>query len=364
MDEKDIQNNNQKENKLDWKFCPICGKNLPKLQNLKFCTKCGTDLNFVKEHKRLPPSQSINHPFKNQVSYPQYKPRAITTELPKISEDELIDNKAHKLWSTSHSIGVSLLAFLIMNGVVGGYLMAIVFITRDINILYDLILNNYFLTLLSLFEVIFIIVPVIYVRRYLRNPTLKNSLILLGCTWRGYDKKDLLKEILIGLSFAFIGVLVVTGISIGLELFLEAVLKVEIVQDSSELSGAMIPTDIPSLIIFSLAMLLVIGTSEEILFRGFMQKGLMRNLGDKWGIIVTALIFSMIHLLGILTYALESMLALVASFILSFPPYFAISMMLGGLYYWRNENLIANMTCHGAYNVLTIILAYLIYVVY
>jgi hypothetical protein len=187
MDEEELQNNNQKDNESDWKFCPICGNHLPKLQNLRFCTKCGTDLSYVKEYKKLSSSQSIIS-YKTQVSYTQYKPRSIPTKPPKISDDELIDNKGIKLWSTFHSIGVSLLAFLIMNSVVGGYLMIIVFITRNINILYDLILNTYFLTLISLFEVIFIIVPVIYIRRYLKNPTLKNSLILLGCTSRGSDR--------------------------------------------------------------------------------------------------------------------------------------------------------------------------------
>ncbi|MBY8986377.1 MAG: CPBP family intramembrane metalloprotease, partial [Candidatus Lokiarchaeota archaeon] len=98
-----------------------------------------------------------------------------------------------------------------------------------------------------------------------------------------------------------------------------------------------------------------------ILFRGFMQKGLVRSLGDRWGIIITAIIFSLIHLLGIFLVALESPDLFIILFLLSFTPYFAISLMLGWLYHWRNENLIAVMITHGVYDVLVIVMTYLLY---
>ena len=149
-----------------------------------------------------------------------------------------------------------------------------------------------------------------------------------------------------------------------MEVIIEILFQVEIIQDSSELTGDILPTDIPSLIVFCIVMILVIGTSEEILFRGFMQKGLVRSLGSKWGIIITAFLFSMIHLIGILFLALESPFLFLISFLLSFLPYFAISLMLGLLYHSRHENLIANVICHGVYNTLTIILAYIFYIVF
>ncbi|MFX0028382.1 MAG: CPBP family intramembrane glutamic endopeptidase [Candidatus Hermodarchaeota archaeon] len=365
MDEKELQNTDkkQKPNKSNWLFCPVCGKNLPKIQNLKYCTKCGIDVNYIKEHKRLPPPRTTN-PYKSQVSYPQYQALPIYYGPPKISDEELIDNKNHKLWGTFYSIGIPLLAFLFMNIILGGFLTFITYITRDIDILYDLISNSYFISFASLFELIFILVPVIYVRKYLKNPSLKNGLILLGFTSRGYDRRRISKEVLIGMSFALIGVALVLSTSILMEILIEIIFRVEIVQESDEITGAILPTDIPSLIIFSIVMILVIGTSEEILFRGFMQKGLDRSLGNKWGIIVSAFIFSMIHLISIFFFSLESPLLFLISFLLSFLPYFAISLMLGWLFYWRNENLIANMICHGFYDAITIILAYLVYVVF
>jgi membrane protease YdiL (CAAX protease family) len=108
-------------------------------------------------------------------------------------------------------------------------------------------------------------------------------------------------------------------------------------------------------------MVLVIGTSEEILFRGFMQKGLVRSFGKNWGIIITALTFSMIHLIGIFLLIPFDSTYFLISFLLSFFPYFAISLMLGVIFYWRKENLIAVMITHGFYDAITIMIAYFFY---
>ncbi|MFW9881417.1 MAG: CPBP family intramembrane glutamic endopeptidase [Candidatus Thorarchaeota archaeon] len=365
MNDKELHNidKNQESVKLDWEFCPICGHNLPKLQNLKFCTNCGANIKYIKEHKKLPTTPSQN-PYKSQVIYPQYQPPSIYYGPPKISDEELINNKEHKLWGSLISIGLPFGTFLLWNIVLGGFLAFLTFFTLDTDQFKELMTNSYFISMISISELIFILIPVIYVRKYLKNPTFKNSLVLLGFTSRNYDRRKILKEILIGLSFAIIGILLVTIVSIFIEFILEMILRIEIVQDSSEFTGVILPTDIPSLIVFSISMIIIIGPSEEILFRGFMQKGLTRSLGNKWGIIITALLFSMIHLIGILSFALESPFLFIISFLLSFFPYFAISLMLGFLYQWRKENLIAVCLTHGVYNTLTIILAYIFYIAF
>jgi len=358
MNDKEVHktNNSQESINFDWKFCPICGNQLPSIQNLKFCTVCGTDIKYIKDYKKLRPAYTSN-PYKSQIPYSQYNATSnpsIYYGLEIITDENLINNKEHKLWSTTASIGLPFAAFLIFNGVVGGFLTLIMFISFDL----DIFSNSYFISLISLFELIFLLLPLLYVRKYLQNPTLKNRLILLGFTTRGYDKRRISKEILIGLGFAVIGVLVVTSVSFVIEVVLEFVFGI---QDSTGISGVPIPLDLLSLIVFSVVLILVIGTSEEILFRGFMQKGLVRSLGDRWGIIVTALIFSLIHLLGLFPIALESPLFFIISFFLSFTPYFAISLMLGWLYHWRNENLLAVMITHGVYDVLIIVITYVIY---
>lgn len=364
MNDRELHNidKDQEPAKLDWAFCPICGHNLPKIQNLRYCIRCGTNIKYIKEHKKLPPTQNINS-YESQVSYTQYKPPSKPSGRIKISDEELITNKEHELWGPLVSIMLPMGAFLIMNFIVGGFLAFLTFFALDVDNLYNLVSNTYFISIISIFELIFIFVPAIFVRKYLKTPTIKNSLILLGFTSRGYDRRRILKEILIGLGFAVIGVLLVATVSILIEVILEIFFQVEIIQETSDLTG-ILPMDIPSLIVFSIVMILVIGTSEEILFRGFMQKGLVRSLGSKWGILITAFIFSMIHLIGIVLIGLESPLLLLIYFLLSFLPYFAISLMLGVLYHRRGENLIANVTCHGVYNTLTIILAYIFYIVF
>ncbi|MFX1480148.1 MAG: type II CAAX prenyl endopeptidase Rce1 family protein [Promethearchaeota archaeon] len=49
-------------------------------------------------------------------------------------------------------------------------------------------------------------------------------------------------------------------------------------------------------------------------------------------------------------------------FLLSFFPYFAISLLLGWLYHWRKENLLAVMITHGVYDVLTVLIAYFLFI--
>ena len=344
MNDKDPKNSEIDDPPInsDWIFCPVCGIKLIQIPNLKFCTNCGTNLEYVKKYRILPGSQ-------------------ISFGPPKLSEEDLVNTKKYKLWGPGASIGLTIGAFSLMNIATMLIFLIILFVTFNPNILIEISSNVYILSLLSLFELIFILLPVRYVKKYLQNPTFKNRLALLGFTTKGFTKKGLIKEALIGIALAFLGVFVVYGLSYLIELILEFLFGIEIIQDASGLSGDPIPVDLGSLILFSVVLLLVIGTSEEILFRGFMQKGLVRKLGDTWGILITALFFALIHLIGLFALALTTPLTLIITFILSFVPYFAISLMLGLLFYWRKENLIAVVIMHGVYDVLVILIAYLIY---
>ncbi|MHA2005913.1 MAG: CPBP family glutamic-type intramembrane protease [Promethearchaeota archaeon] len=368
MNEKDTSRTSEEQEPLksDWLFCPLCGNSLPKVQNLKFCIKCGTNLEYIKEHKELPDLPDSN-PYKTPVQYPQYsqfQPPRIKYGPPKIPTEDLVNNKEYKLWSSGASIGLPFGAFLVMNLILGGFFALIMFASFDMDVINDLTFNSYFVSFISLFELIFIFFPVIYVRKYLEDPTLKNSLIFLGFTSRGLDRKGIIKESLIGFGLAIIGVLLVSFVSVFVELFVEFIFGIEIITDPSNTTGNVLPMDLPSLVTFSIILILVIGTSEEILFRGFMQKGLVRSLGRNWGIILTAFLFSMVHLINIFLTFSESPFLMLISFLISFFPYFSISLMLGLIYQWRNENLIAVMITHGVYDVLTIILAFFLYGVF
>jgi membrane protease YdiL (CAAX protease family) len=348
----------------DWSYCPFCGTKIPKIRNLKFCFRCGNNLYYLKKHQQLEPKKSMN-PYVKSDSFPPVYAPLIFSGPEKITDDEIINPKDHQLWGTQASIGVPLGAFFLMNFITAGLLAVLAYFSFDLDFLFNLVSNPYFLIISSFFELIFIIVPVLYIEKYLQNPTLKNRLALLGFTSKGLSRHEIFKEIMIGLGFAIVGIFLVAVVSFLSEIIVELFFGIEIVRDINS-----IPTDVEiiissadilSLIMLSVVMILIIGTSEEILFRGFMQKGLMRSIGKKWGIIITAFIFSIIHVIGIFLMILDSPLVLFVSLLLSFFPYFMISLMLGVLYYWRNENLIAVIITHGVYDALAIILAYLLY---
>jgi len=364
--EKTLSNLQDKEtlHKTDWSFCPVCGNQIPKIQNLKFCIKCGLNLQYLKEHKQIQPQKEVN-PYIRQTIYPQSYLSPIKFGLKKISDEEILNTKDHELWGAWPSIGIPLGAFLLMDLVTTGIFFIIMFFAFDPNILYDLAANPYFLIFSSFFELIFILVPVLYVAKYLEKPTLKNRLGLLGFTRKGFDRTGLIKEILIGTGFAIIGVLLVVGVTFITEILLEVLFGIEIIRDvsgaTSDVEMIISNSDIFGLILLSVVMILIIGTSEEILFRGFMQKGLTRRLGTWGGLLITALIFAIIHVIAVILLFLGSPMVLLVSFLLSFIPYFAISLLLGLIYYWRNENLIAVIITHGVYDALTIILVFLFY---
>ncbi|MFX1309906.1 MAG: CPBP family intramembrane glutamic endopeptidase [Promethearchaeota archaeon] len=348
----------------DWSYCPICGNEILKIQNITFCTKCGTNLKYIQQYKRLPP-RKLTNPYIQPTQYPQLHTDVIFYETKKISDEEIINTKNHELWGTMVSVGVPLGAFLLMNFLTAGVVAIIIYFSFNLELVFDFLLNPYFLIFSSFFELIFILVPVFYVKRYLQNPTLENRLGLLGFTLKGFNRKGIIKEILIGLGFAVVGVLLVAIVAFSTEILLEFFFGIEIVRDLSSITSdveiIISRADIFSLILLSIMMVLVIGTSEEILFRGFMQKGLTRSLGNKLGIIITALIFTLIHVFGIFFLDLSDPLIILISFLLSFIPFFAISLMLGLIYYWRKENLIAVIITHGVYDALTIIFAYIFY---
>lgn len=335
---------------------------------------------YLKEHKELPPRSHEYPPVQQQPSpypyqpspypYPQYSQAygPYAPALEKISEEYILDTRGRKLWGILASIGIPLAAFVILNLLIVGIEVLLIFTATDYNSLLNFITSPLFLVLSSLFELILMFFPVLYVGKYLQIPSFKNRLNLLGFTSKGYVKSQILKEILIGMIFAVIGFFLVGIVSASVELFLEYAFGINITTDSgagNDITYIISSGSILGIIGIVLVMLLVVGTSEEILFRGFMQKGLTRKLGQTWGLLITAFIFAIIHLTSLfLTAVINPMTPFVffINFVLLFAPYLSISLMLGWLYRWRRENLIANMITHGVYNSLTIIISFLIYV--
>jgi membrane protease YdiL (CAAX protease family) len=314
---------------------------------------------------RMPPRKNtISLVSRDSTTYKPYSFKPIRPLRKKLSQDDLLNLKEEKLWSSSASIKITTMAFLLMNFL--AFLAVFVYVLFSFSLagIYDILANPYFIIFSSLIELILFIVPMLYVGKYLKIPNLNNRLILLGFTRKGFNNKRIVKEVFIGVGFAILGVFLVLGVSFLMEVLLTVIFGYEIVYDilgtSGEVDVLITSSDIFSIFWLVIIMILIIGTSEEVLFRGFLQKGLVRTVGKNWGIIITALIFSSIHLLGIFLFP-ESLTSFLISFLLSFFPFFAISILLGLLYNWRKENLIAVMITHGVYNALTIIIAFLVF---
>jgi hypothetical protein len=344
----------KEEKNFKWQYCPHCGVKFPDIENLKFCTNCGIDLDYFREHGVPPPQQAPTVYATPQSYYPSYR-----TVL---SEEEVLDTKGRKLWGNIPAIGLPLLGFIVMNGLILGVIIALILLIPDDNVLMAIITNPLLVVFATLAELILIIIPLWYIKKYLKNPNLENRLALLGFTTKEYDQKGILREILIGIGFAVIGLFLVAISSLGIELFLRYVLGVRIIREPAGSDAGVVITgmDIFVLVLMVIMMLVIVGPCEEILFRGFMQRALVRNLGDKWGILITAIIFAAIHLVGLIIYIFNPIIFGIL-FIYLFAPYIAISLMLGLLFRWRDENLIAVIVTHGVYNSLTLIIAFLFY---
>lgn len=352
---------NEESNSLNqkgWVYCPSCGKKLPDIDKQKFCLRCGIDIESVKNKKISLSSYALPvKPF-------YFKARTVE----RIPESEILEVGKRKLWNSFASIGIPIAAFILLNFITLFIMIFFIGLLTSPEDLIGIVLNPYFVVGSSFIELVFILIPVLYIGKYLQNSKISNRLALLGFTSRGYNNYRIMKEILIGLGFAVVAFFLVFFVSLFIQFILELIFGIEIVYSAggslNEVDMIIANSDIVALILLILTMLIIIGPSEEILFRGFMQKGLVRSLGKIGGIIITAIVFSFIHLIGIFVTAYSAPIEYLISFLLNFFPYFAISLLLGLLFYWRKENLIAVVITHGFYNALTIIIAYIYFSVF
>ena len=156
------------------------------------------------------------------------------------------------------------------------------------------------------------------------------SIILALCLWHIYQKK---------LNLAELGFIkdkwrkyVLMGIAIALPL---GVIEYFVLQPAPAFPVFEVKylfRDIAYMIFF-------VGLGEELLFRGLVQRDLTKAFGWKWGIILTSLMFAVMHL----TWRSLPELAFV----------FVASLAFGYLYY-RTKSLMAPVVAHGIGNVMLV----------
>ena len=351
MNEKDFEDRDfqlklpEEQSKKSWQFCPRCGSSLPEVNKLRFCMACGSDIEYFKKTTSLPPT--ILPRFKKSI---------------KLNDDELTETKGKKLWSTPSSIGFPILSFFLIEILILVvsliFIMSFMFSVQSPNELLEFLTNPLFVSLATIAELVFFIIPIWYVGKFIQNPTFNNRIKVLGIF--NNENKDyfILKEVLIGLLFAVSAYFIVNIISFLTDLSFGVIFGpgfLERAYGSAEETGFtadLLATNIFELILIIAMMILIVGPSEEIIFRGFTQKGLDRRLGQKWALISTALLFTFFHVMPLLMPA--------ELFLVLFPPYFVISLMFGALVIWRKENLIACIIGHGVYNSILILIPFLL----
>ena len=113
--------------------------------------------------------------------------------------------------------------------------------------------------------------------------------------------------------------------------------------------GIAIPSKIVDLILFILTIVLFVGVPEEILFRGYVQKSFESKLSTNAAVFLTAVFFSLFHIIFFIT--------LPPIFMYLFIPYFGISLLIGIVAKWRG-NLYAAIVMHIVYDITQFIIIY------
>ncbi len=227
--------------------------------------------------------------------------------------------------------------------------------TGDINaleeLLYTVLLNPVSTAILSITEFVLVIPPFAIMRKYRKS--VKDRFMLLG--WRPYIGESergwgrLGKDLALGLFIA----LALVGFQFIVVVLNDSLWSPFIPGGSSGLSGtdaAITPQNPLELILLVASMMLVIGPTEEMLFRGFSQQGLEARLDPKKALVISALLFTMVHVIGGFVDPV--------SLPYLFFPYFYLSLVLCGIY-WKTKNLNLMIFVHGMYDSLLVVYSYI-----
>lgn len=337
-------------------FCIHCGARIPD-PNASFCIICGKHLHvtdndsiFVDSHNVAPPVPLQKCEHCGLEIFKRILNQCLNCKAP--LEKPVFDPE-----KVRYSPVISILMPIVGIGFLTLVLVGVTFILMGLNpqISLDSLVSQE--TLIGLFlELLFIVPPLLYFfirKTILPGSSLKDPFLVFGLPLNERSRKKLGIEIGIGVGIAFLLVIVVIIVQY-LSQVLWAVIAgpqfvTKALQESTG-SASLTPTALWQLPVFWAGMIGAVGVSEEILFRGFTQRGLVKSWGKVPGILMTALLFTFAHVTPVV-YSIPY----IAVFFL---PYFSISIILGYLREWRRGNLLANIFAHGVYDSIIITLAF------
>lgn len=218
-------------------------------------------------------------------------------------------------------------------------------------------LTSVLVFIIGSFSIFFFIVPLWWVNRYYPGKlTIRQRLDVLGLPLEKYNKPELVREILLGLFIGLIMVFLSFGSQILASLVVKALYNVDVITfmegiefDDFDLTS---PGQFWELVLFVLQMALFVGYSEEIMFRGFVQRSFESKMNKPAALLLTAVYFSLFHI-----YVYIVMPPIFLFFLII---YVGISIFLGLVRNWRKD-LIAAGSAHIIYNCIQTIIIYFIF---
>ncbi|GAB4325185.1 MAG: hypothetical protein Kow0069_31080 [Promethearchaeota archaeon] len=290
---------------LDWSFCPACGE--PLAEGAAFCAFCGVDL-----RRSFPRKRRNKHP-----------------------------------WGPWSSLLVPLASLGLVNVTVA---LLVLLLTLAEGLEFVAALNDPVVLFLSTFlEILFVVPPLLLVKSR-TSTSAREALEWLGLP-KARRQTGGWKEVLVGVAVGVLMVPLSAGASLLSEAINNEIFGPRIVQRANQYMGGtttgLFTTSVAELVLLGLAMFLVVGPTEELLFRGFTQQGLQHSWGKVAAVVLTALLFTFAHVVPLLL-PWEVV-------VVYFLPYFAVSLVLGSLMLARKNDVLACILAHGTYNTLLLV---------
>jgi len=337
MPESDKKENNEKKEisteiilENDIFYCPICKQANQKSQKTFYCLQCGHEFPVDRNNQLILDE--------NNISIINRKHKA-----------KKLSKKKKRGWRLLTGFTISFGSYLIMALSSLIIMVLLMFTEIDTN-------SILYIFLISISSLLFLIIPIMWIQRYYPGIlTIKQRLNELGIPLERYSRKELIREMLLGILMGLLSVFLVLLLQLLSYFLIILIFKVDIYiyLEAIQFDDFMItiPTNIFDLILFILMMSFLIGVPEEIMFRGFVQRSFENSLSKPAALVFTAVYFSLFH---IFIYILQPII-----FFFLVIPFLGLSLLLGLIRNWRGDIIAAIMT-HIVYNTTQTVIIFLI----